>query len=133
MRFLPLLLLVFGFVAMAAPPKTLVIQTNAQCGMCKAAIEKQLTSLEGVKDAVLDLETKQVTVTYKGKKVDEAQIRKAISDVGYQADDVAPNADAQAKLNPCCQPKEEKAGGCCAPKVGAVSDEKAGGSCCEKG
>ncbi|TXF89348.1 heavy-metal-associated domain-containing protein [Neolewinella aurantiaca] len=111
---------------MAAPPKTLVIQTNAQCGMCKASIEKQLTALDGVKEAVLDLETKQVTVTYKGKKVDEAKLRQAISDAGYQADDVAPNPDAQAKLMACCQPKEAKAGGCCAPKAGASCAKKEG-------
>jgi copper chaperone CopZ len=126
MRILPILLFVFAFVAMAAPPKTLVIQTNAQCGMCKASIEKQLNALDGVKEAVLDLETKQVTVTYKGKKVDEAKLRQAISAAGYQADDVAPNPDAQAKLMACCQPKEAKAGGCCAPKAGASCAKKEG-------
>lgn len=126
MRFLPLLLLVFSFVAMAAPPKTIVIQTNAQCGMCKTAIEQQLAAIDGVKEAVLDLETKEVTVKFKGKMVDETVLRQAISDAGYQADDVAPNADAQAKLSACCQPKEEKAGGCCAPKAGASCGKKTG-------
>lgn len=126
MRILPILILVFAFVAMAAPPKTLVIQTNAQCGMCKASIEQQLTSLNGVKEAVLDLETKQVTVTYKGGKVDETQLRKAISDAGYQADEVAPNPEAQAKLMACCQPEKAKPGGCCAPKAGASCGKKAG-------
>ena len=126
MRILPILLFVFAFAAMAAPPKTLVIQTNAQCGMCKAAIEKQLTSLDGVKEAVLDLDTKQVTIKYMGKKVDEAQLRQAISDAGYQADDIAPNPEAQAKLMACCQPKKAKASGCCAPKAGASCDKKPG-------
>lgn len=126
MRILPILFLAFSFLAMAAPPKTLTIQTNAQCGMCKATIEQQLVALDGVKEAVLDLETKAVTVKFKGKKVTKAQLLKAISNAGYQADEVAPNAEAQAKLMACCQPKKAKAGGCCAPKAGASCDKKAG-------
>ncbi|PHI21273.1 MerP protein [Lewinellaceae bacterium SD302] len=111
---------------MAAPPKTLVIQTNAQCGMCKTSIEKQLTNLDGVKEAVLDLDTKQVTVTYNGKKVNENELRQTIANTGYQADDVAPNPEAQAKLMACCQPKKAKASGCCAPKAGASCGKKEG-------
>lgn len=124
MRFLPILLFAFAFLAMAAPPKEVVIQTNAQCGMCKATIEKQLADLDGVKTAVLDLETQRVTVKFNRKKVNESTLRQVISSAGYQADDLAADPEAQAKLMACCQPKPAKTGGCCAPKAGASCGKK---------
>ncbi len=60
--------------------------TTAQCGMCKTRIEKALHNTKGVKDADLDLKTKIVTVEYKTWKTSPDQIRKAITDVGYDAD-----------------------------------------------
>ncbi|MEO0733553.1 MAG: heavy metal-associated domain-containing protein [Bacteroidota bacterium] len=126
MRILPLLLLAFSFLAMAAPPQTITIQTNAQCGMCKSTIEQSLLALDGVKEATLDLETKAVTVKFKGKKVSADDLRAAISQSGYQADSVVPDAAAQAKLSACCQPKKAKAGGCCAPKAGSSCGKKTG-------
>lgn len=118
------IMIAFAFVAMAAPPKKITIQTNAQCGMCKATIEKALSELEGVKVATLDLTTKEVTVKFSNKKVSLDNLRQTISKLGYQADDLAPDQAAQAALSACCQPKPEKAGGCC-------SDKKAS-SCAKK-
>lgn len=123
MRFLSLFLVVF-FMAAAAPPKTITIQTNAQCGMCKASIEKALLAVDGVKDAELDLTTKAVTVKFKGSKAMVSDLRQAISMAGYQADEVAPDPAAQAKLSACCQPKKTAAGGCCAPKEGSSCAKK---------
>lgn len=114
MRILPLLLVVFAFLAMAAPPKTLVIQTNAKCGMCKTHIEGKLLELDGVQSAELDLETKAVTVKYKGGKVSADQLRQAISAAGYQADEVAPDAEALKGLSDCCKTEVKKSGACCA-------------------
>ena len=115
MRFLPILI-TFLFVAMANPPKTAIIMTNAQCGMCKATIEKAINEMPGVKKASLDLTTKAITVKFSDRKASLHDIRMTISRLGYQADDVAPDAEAQAALSECCKPKPEKAGGCCAGK-----------------
>ena len=67
--------------------------------MCKSTIEQSLLALDGVKEATLDLETKAVTVKFKGKKVSADDLRTAISQSGYQADSVAPDAAAQALLD----------------------------------
>lgn len=122
MRFLPILLFAFTFVAMAAPPKKATILTNAQCGMCKATIEQQLMAMDGVKKATLDLETKEVTVKFSNKKTNLDDIRLAISNLGYQADDVAPNAAAQAALSDCCKPK--KKGACCSKAKSSCGAKK---------
>jgi copper chaperone CopZ len=83
--------------------ETVVIQTSAQCGSCKARIESALREVSGVKSAELNLEDKKVTVTYLPKKVTPEQIRSAISRSGYDADSVAADAAAYEALPACCK------------------------------
>ncbi len=79
------------------------IQTSAQCEMCKERLEKDLAYEKGVKFVELDLETKVLTVKYKADKTDADKLRKAVSKIGYDADDVEADPEAYAKLPACCQ------------------------------
>jgi len=79
------------------------IQTSAICGMCKERIEHDLSFAKGVNGVSLDDETKIVTVSYKTSKTNPDKIRKAISEIGYDADDVPANQEAYDKLPKCCQ------------------------------
>lgn len=83
--------------------ETVVIQTSAQCGSCKARIESALRELSGVKSAELNLEDKKVTVTYLPKKVTSDEIRSAISKTGYDADALAADPSAYEALPACCK------------------------------
>ncbi|MFC2137998.1 heavy-metal-associated domain-containing protein [Bacteroidota bacterium] len=82
---------------------TLVINTSAQCEMCKERIEKNLVYETGIIDANLDLETKQVFVIYKTNKISDSEIKQVISKIGYDADDVKADEKAYNKLPLCCQ------------------------------
>lgn len=82
---------------------TAVIQTSAQCGMCKSTIETSLKSQKGIKWVILDVETKKLTVKYDAKKISLAEIKKAINDAGYDADDAPATASAYKNLSACCQ------------------------------
>jgi periplasmic mercuric ion binding protein len=79
------------------------IQTSAQCGMCKERIEKSMVFEKGVKALTLDLETKILTVTYNEKKTDPEKLRKAITKIGYDADDLEAEPSAYDKLPDCCK------------------------------
>jgi copper chaperone CopZ len=79
------------------------IQTSAICGMCKDRIEHDLSFEKGITSVSLDNETKIATVGYKPKKTNPDKIRKAISEIGYDADDVLANQEAHDKLPKCCQ------------------------------
>ncbi len=79
------------------------IQTSAVCGMCKDRIEHDLGFEKGVKSVSLDMDTKVVTVGYSPKKTNPDQIRKAISMIGYDADDVKADPTAYEKLPGCCK------------------------------
>lgn len=113
-----LFIVALGFFAMAAPPKKIVIQTNAICGMCETNIETGLLAIEGVQKADLDLVTKKVKIKYDADLVDVATLRQAIANVGYNADDVPARPKAQEALAACCKPKKAAAA-CCADKTKA--------------
>ena len=53
------------------------------CGHCKAAVEKALKAVDGVKDAVVDLEEKTAEVTL-NKEVPDDVLAKAVTDAGYE-------------------------------------------------
>lgn len=82
---------------------TLRIKTSAVCGQCKDRIEQNMAFEKGIKDVSLDLETKIVTIRYNPKSTTPDQIRKKISKLGYDADDVPADAAAYEKLPACCK------------------------------
>ena len=53
------------------------------CGHCKASVTEELSALEGVEAVDVDLDTKLVAVT--GNGLDDAALRAAIEEAGYEA------------------------------------------------
>jgi copper chaperone len=56
------------------------------CGHCKAAVEKTLGQLGGVSAVSVNLETKEVKVTYDADKVSTDVFKNAIEDAGYDVE-----------------------------------------------
>lgn len=54
------------------------------CGHCKAAVEKAVQGLSGVKEAEADLNQKSLTVIYDRGKTGKEDIVKAVLNEGYQ-------------------------------------------------
>jgi len=79
------------------------IKTSAVCGMCEERIETNIVYEKGVKKVELDDVTKIVTIGFDPKKTDPDSLRKAISELGYDADDIPANKEAYDKLPACCQ------------------------------
>ena len=53
------------------------------CGHCEAAVEEEVSALDGVESVDVDLATKLVVV--RGEGLDDAAIRAAIGGAGYEA------------------------------------------------
>ncbi len=53
------------------------------CGHCRAAVAAELETVAGVAAVDVDLETKLVTV--RGRELDDAALRAAIVEAGYEA------------------------------------------------
>ncbi len=79
------------------------IKTSAICGMCKERIESNIKFEKGVTFVELDNETKIATIKYRTKKTNPDNLRKAISKLGHDADDVMADKKAYDKLPACCK------------------------------
>lgn len=53
------------------------------CGHCEAAVKQEVSAVPGVESVVVDLDSKRVDVT--GAALDDAAIRAAIEEAGYEA------------------------------------------------
>jgi len=83
--------------------KEIKIKSSVVCSMCKERIESGIAYESGVKDVSVDLEKKEVTVKYNPSKITPEEIRKAISKLGHDADDVEADPKAYSKLPACCK------------------------------
>jgi len=83
--------------------ETVEIQTSAICGDCKVRLEKNLAFEKGVRAVELDEETKIISITYKIGKNDKESLKKAITKIGYDADEMPADQEAHDKLPACCQ------------------------------
>ena len=57
------------------------------CGHCKASVTEELQAVAGVERVDVDLDTKRVVVS--GAGLEEAGLRAAIEEAGYEAEEVA--------------------------------------------
>tara|TARA_B100000809_G_scaffold266844_1_gene332130 strand:- start:902 stop:1255 length:354 start_codon:yes stop_codon:yes gene_type:complete len=83
--------------------ETIVIKTSSECNMCKERIEKEMAYTKGVISATLNVEKSELTAIYKPHKTSPQKIREAISNLGYDADEVKANKKAYDNLPHCCQ------------------------------
>lgn len=83
--------------------KKVEIKTSAVCDMCKTTLEKGMAYEKGVKKSELDVKTKMLTVWYRADKTSEEKLRKAVTQIGYDADSLAADERAYERLDPCCK------------------------------
>jgi mercuric ion binding protein len=103
---LVLYIFVFGNVGIAqneSKIEKVSIKTSAVCKQCKARLEENLPFEKGVTAVSLDLETKIVSIEFKKGKNSKEKLKKAISDLGYDADDIPANQKAYDRLPDCCK------------------------------
>jgi copper chaperone CopZ len=83
---------------------------TVQCGECKDRIEKYVSREEGVQKITVDYKKKIAKVTYLWDRTNVENIKAAIANVGYDADDVSADPEAYRKLPTCCQKPEDGGG-----------------------
>ena len=86
-----------------AAKDTLVVKASITCETCKKNIEDGLRFEKGIKLATVDVEAKTVTIIYSSEKTNPDALRKAISKLGYDADDVPADIKAYENLEKCCK------------------------------
>ena len=91
--------------------QTVTISTpTVQCEMCKQRIEKYMIREEGVTKVNVDYKHKKTKVTYYAERTNIENIKTAIANVGYDADDITANEDSYKNLPKCCKKPEDGGG-----------------------
>lgn len=83
---------------------------TVQCNMCKDRIQRYFLKEEGVKSMVVDVKKKEATVKYYTDRTNIENIKTAIANAGYDADDVTANEDSYNALPKCCKKPEDGGG-----------------------
>lgn len=63
--------------------KRVYLVPGMHCAHCVAAVEEEVSAVPGVESVAADVETKRVDVA--GRALDDAAIRAAIEEAGYEA------------------------------------------------
>ncbi len=93
-----------GLNAQAKKPITVKINTpTVQCEKCKNRIEEYLEYEEGITKVTVDYKQKKTTVTYYTDRTNLENIKAAIANTGYDAEDIKAAIDAYDKLPKCCK------------------------------
>lgn len=82
---------------------TVEIKTSAVCKMCKDRLEHDMAFEKGVKSVELDLDTKVLIIAYKTNKTNKEKLKKAVTKIGYDADEMVADQKAHDRLPDCCQ------------------------------
>ena len=77
------------------------------CEDCKTRIETYLKRYDGVLSVVVNWRQKNVTVKYITDRVNIEEIKTAISNCGYDADDIPANEDSYKRLPKTCKKPED--------------------------
>jgi periplasmic mercuric ion binding protein len=104
--------------AQTKPVLTAVIKTpDALCEVCKSHIETYLKRYDGVMDINVNYRKGETKVKYMTDRINIEEIKAAIANAGYDADDVPANEDSYKRLPRNCKKPED--GGTHRKKVGS--------------
>ncbi len=105
--FLAIMVLVVSFSLQAQEKKNknakYTIEVNGICEQCQKRIQKASFSVNGVKMASWSIETHKLDLTLNEEKTTIAAVKKAISKVGHDTEDVKAADKDYDNLHSCCK------------------------------
>jgi len=94
----------FSSAAQTKAAQTIKIKTpTVQCEMCKKKIETYLNRYDGIASVNVNYKRKETTVKYLTDRVNEEEIKTAIANAGYDANEITANPESYNKLPKCCK------------------------------
>ena len=104
-----------GIAQTKAVVTTTIKTPNAVCEVCKTRIEAYLKRHDGVLEALVYYRRGETRVKFLTDRINIEEIKTAIANVGYDADDVPANEDSYNRLPKSCK-KFDDGGGHPKPK-----------------
>ena len=107
-NFILVLVLIFGsFSAQAQLKKSknakYTTEVNGSCELCQKRIQKAAYAVSGVKSAIWNVETHQLSLILNEEKTSLLEVKKAIAKVGHDTDEVKTTKEDYDNLHHCCK------------------------------
>ena len=83
--------------------ETETFKVYGNCGMCKRTIEGALKEEAGVSEAIWDMESGEMKVSFDSDNITIDDIKQRIAAVGYDTDSHRAKLDVYSALPGCCQ------------------------------
>lgn len=84
------------------------MEVDGVCMMCKERIEKACIKTKGVKSAVWDVKTKELSLIYDERKTNIETISQNIADVGHDTKQITATEEAYNSVHACCKYRSEE-------------------------
>ena len=97
-----------GFAQQKAVDKVVIKTPTVLCEDCQQRLENYLRREPGVSSVKVDYKKKTTTITYLTDRNNIEQLKTAIANAGFDADDITAEEDAYKKLPKCCRTGEGK-------------------------
>ena len=83
------------------------IEVDGVCLMCKERIEKAAIRTKGVKSAIWDVDSHELSVIYDARKTNMDSIQKSVVEVGHDTKDLKATEEDYLSVHPCCRYRDE--------------------------
>ncbi len=87
---------------------TAILDVDGVCMMCKERIEKASIRTKGVKSAVWNVKTHELSVIYDERKTNLATINENIAAVGHDTKTIKASDEAYNSVHPCCLYRDDE-------------------------
>lgn len=88
--------------------KKVTMEVDGVCEMCKIRIEKAALGIKGVKYALWDIPSHQLSLIIDERKTDPMQIKTALVAVGHDTKELKATEEAYNKVMPCCKYRDDE-------------------------
>src|SRR6056297_2013423 len=105
------LVLIVGFFTMTSfaqeKNKKLTMEVDGKCDMCKTRIEKAALGVKGVKYAMWDIPSHQLSLIIDERKTDPMKVKTALVAVGHDTKELKATDETYDSVHPCCKYRED--------------------------
>jgi periplasmic mercuric ion binding protein len=79
-----------------------IIHTNRVCDRCKLNLGRNIVFERGVKDVLVNVEKKLITIKYDASKNTPEKLKKYIVSIGFDADEIKADIYKREIIRDCC-------------------------------
>lgn len=87
--------------------KKMTMEVDGKCDMCKTRIEKAVLGVKGVKYALWDIPSHQLSLIIDERKTDPMKVKTALVAVGHDTKELKATEEAYDSVHPCCKYRED--------------------------